>query len=386
VIDAATSLINNQAFIPYGNGFQGVPSILWLHAISNALIFLSCYSLSLALLYLVRKRPGTRFYRLIVLFSILIFIGGTIHLLSIWTIWQPDYRLDAMMKILTALVLSVTAVMLWPMIFRAISKPSRTTAQLHSTIDQLEHEVAERRRAEEALQKSKEQLRLLAAYQEQVKEDERKRIAREIHDELGQNLMALRIDVSILQARTSDSHPILNERVRSALTHIDASIKAVRNIINNLRPSVLDLGLPAAIEWQVNEFERRTGIACELAIEGDQVDANLDDHRATALFRILQESLTNVARHAQASLVQIKLHRNGAKFCMKIADNGVGLFPGCRRKPNSFGLLGIGERITALAGEFTVDSIPGNGTVLEISIPVEEAVSDAAASSTHYVA
>lgn len=386
MIDAATSLINNQAFIPYGNGFQGVPSILWLHAISNALIFLSCYSLSLALLYLVRKRPGTRFYRLIVLFSILIFIGGTIHLLSIWTIWQPDYRLDAMMKILTALVLSVTAVMLWPMIFRAISKPSRTTAQLHSTIDQLEHEVAERRRAEEALQKSKEQLRLLAAYQEQVKEDERKRIAREIHDELGQNLMALRIDVSILQARTSDSHPILNERVRSALTHIDASIKAVRNIINNLRPSVLDLGLPAAIEWQVNEFERRTGIACELAIEGDQVDANLDDHRATALFRILQESLTNVARHAQASLVQIKLHRNGAKFCMKIADNGVGLFPGCRRKPNSFGLLGIGERITALAGEFTVDSIPGNGTVLEISIPVEEAVSDAAASSTHYVA
>lgn len=386
MIDIVSSLISSQGPMPYGGGVRGAPAVLWIYAISDALICLSCYSFSVALFYFVHKRPGTRFYRLVVLCSILIFIGGTIHLLSIWAIWHPDYRAAAIMKMLTALVLSVTAVMLWPMIFQAIKTPSRTTAQLHSTISQLEHEVAERARAEEALQKSKEQLRLLATYQEQVKEDERKRIAREIHDELGQTLMALRIDVSILQARTSESHPLLNEKVRSALVHIDASIKAVRTIINNLRPSVLDLGLPAAIEWQVNEFERRTGISCELAIDDEQVAVDLDDNRATALFRILQESLTNVARHAQASLVQVSLHRNGKRFCMKIADNGVGLFPGCRRKPNSFGLLGIGERITALAGEFAVDSIPGKGTVLEISIPVEKSVDKASSTSSHYVA
>lgn len=381
----ASSVINSLSAVPYSNGLREMPAIFWMHVLADALICLSYYSIGLALYYFVRKRSDIPLYRLGVLFSILLFIGGTIHLLSVWTIWQADYRLDALMKMLSALVPSVTAVMLWPMIFHALRKPSHSTAQLHSMIRQLEHEVAERKRTEEALQKSREQLRLLATYQEQVKEDERKRIAREIHDELGQNLMALRIDVSLLQVRTSQSHPLLNDKVRSALQQIDASIKAVRAIINNLRPSVLDLGLSAAIEWQVNEFERRTGISCKLAIEGEQADADLDDKRATALFRILQESLANVARHAQASLVHVSLQRHDQRFRMEIADNGVGLFPGCRRKPNSFGLLGIGERIAALAGEFIVDSIPGKGTVLRISIPVEEAGREASLPSTHYV-
>jgi signal transduction histidine kinase len=241
-------------------------------------------------------------------------------------------------------------------------------------IRQLEHEIAERSNAEQELQKSRELLRQLAAYQEQVKEDERKRIAREIHDELGQNLMALRIDVSLLQARTGDTHPKLNEKARYMLGHIDMSIKAVKSIINNLRPSVLDLGLHAAIEWQVKEFERRTGICCELIMDDGNAEPILDDHRATALFRILQESLTNVARHAQATLVNVEVRREGDKYLMKIADNGVGIFPGCRRKPNSFGLIGIGERVGMLKGEFSVDSIPGQGTVLTIRVPAELAL------------
>jgi signal transduction histidine kinase len=214
----------------------------------------------------------------------------------------------------------------------------------------------------------------LVAYQERVKEDERKRIAREIHDELGQNLMALRIDVSVLQARIAESTPALNERVRIALKHIDTSIKAVRIIINNLRPSVLDLGLHAAIEWQVNEFERRTGIACSLKMDEEQSSFDLDDNRATALFRILQESLTNVARHAQASQVEIDVGRQEDRFCMTISDNGVGLYPGCRRKPNSFGLLGIGERVSTLGGEFKVESDEGQGTVVRVTIPTDTPV------------
>ena len=268
---------------------------------------------------------------------------------------------------LAALALAV-AVFLWPLAHKARSEPQRTLEQLHSAIRQLEHEVAERKRAENELQRSRELLRQLSAYQELVKEDERKRIAREIHDELGQNLMALRIDVSMIEARTANSHPRLNQKANQVLRHIDHAIKSVRSIINNLRPSVLDLGLHAALEWQVDQFERRSGISCDLLFEDTQLE--LDDQRATALFRVLQESLTNVARHSQADLVTIVVRREGDSVTMKIADNGVGIYPGCRRKPNSFGLLGIGERIASLGGNFTVSSVPGEGTVLSVCVPI----------------
>jgi signal transduction histidine kinase len=342
---------------------------MWMVIASDVLIGLSYYSISLALAYYVIGRPGRKTNWMIITFAAFIFASGTTHLLAIWTMWHHDVWVVAMMKLTTGVVSVVAAIWLWPMIARVMKAPSQTLEQLHGAIQQLKHEVAERLRAEQALQRSQELLRQLAAYQEQIKEDERKRIAREIHDELGQNLMALRIDASMLQARTARSHPALNQKVRMALGHIDTTIKAVRSIINNLRPAVLDLGLHAAIEWQVNEFERRTGIACTLEMD-DTDDFNLDETRATALFRIVQESLSNVARHAQASQVHVKLGRDGGRFVMQIADDGVGMFPGNRRKPNSFGLLGIEERISALGGTFAVNSIPGEGTTLSLSLPV----------------
>jgi signal transduction histidine kinase len=352
-------------------GASAAPFAVWLVVLSDVLIGLSYYSISLALAYYVISRPGRKTNWMIITFAVFIFASGTTHLLTVWTMSRQALWIAAIMKLTIAVVSAVTAIWLWPMMARVLKAPSQTLEQLHSAIQQLKHEVAERLRAEQALHKSQELLRQLAAYQEQIKEDERKRIAREIHDELGQNLMALRIDASMLQARTIRSHPRLNEKVRLALVHIDTIIKAVRAIINNLRPSVLDLGLHAAIDWQVNEFERRTGIACKLEMEGDDRDVNLDETRATALFRIVQESLSNVARHAQASQVHIKLGRDGSRLIMKIADDGVGMFPGNRRKPNSFGLLGIEERISALGGAFAINSMPGEGTVLNLSIPVD---------------
>jgi signal transduction histidine kinase len=231
----------------------------------------------------------------------------------------------------------------------------------------LEH-LNERRLAEQALRQSQEELRQLASYQERIKEDERKRIAREIHDELGQNLLALRIDVAMLHARTGTSHPKLNKKVHSVLDHIDSTMKAMRAIINNLRPTVLDLGLSAAIEWQVKEFQRRTGIACELQLV--EKELVVDDTRATALFRILQESLNNVFRHARATKARIDVQRREGRLVMTVADNGVGIFPGCRRKANSFGLVGIKERISTLGGEFRIDTGEDAGTALTVSIPV----------------
>jgi len=194
-----------------------------------------------------------------------------------------------------------------------------------------------------------------------------RRIARELHDDLGQNLLALRIDVAMLHARTGTAHPKLNERVGNALNHIDATMKAVRAAINNLRPTVLDLGLSAAIEWQVQDFQRRSGIVCELAIEDD---FTLDDNRATALFRILQESLNNVIRHAQANKVRIDLYRDGQRLFLRIADNGIGIYPDCRRKTNSFGLVGIEERLHALGGDLDIRNDNDKGTILTVWLPV----------------
>jgi signal transduction histidine kinase len=352
---------------------QSTPGSNWIGALnfsSHLIAAGACFAIVAALLWLCvpRKDLGTKWP--VLLTGTLAAFGGVLHLLIVAGMAPAVTGIDDAALLVSALMIGVGGIAFWPVLLHSVREPPQSMQQLQRVIRQLEHEVVERKRAEEELQKSQELLRQLAAYQEQIKEDERKRIAREIHDELGQNLMALRIDVSILQARTGTAHPILNEKVRYVLSHIDMSIKAVRAIINNLRPSVLDLGLSAAIEWQVTEFQRRTGIACEVAMDDSVSDHDLDDSRATALFRILQESLTNVARHAQATLVQIGLHREGEFFNMRIADNGVGIFPGCRRKPNSFGLLGIGERVSTLGGQFTVESAPGAGTILNIAIPM----------------
>lgn len=229
-------------------------------------------------------------------------------------------------------------------------------------------DITERKQNVEALQRSQELLRELTAYQDRVKEEERKRIAREIHDELGQTLLALRIDVSMLEARTGETHPKLNQKVRAALNHLDATVKTIRTIINNLRPAALDLGLTAAIEWQVAEFRRRTGIACDLYMS--EKEFSVDDTRATSLFRILQESLTNVIRHAKATHVVIELFQDDSRLVMQISDNGVGIYPEDRKAPHSFGLVGVEERIHALGGEFVITSAPGKGTTLTIHIPL----------------
>jgi PAS domain S-box-containing protein len=232
-------------------------------------------------------------------------------------------------------------------------------------------DITELRETMEALNRSRGLLRELTAHQDRVKEEERRRIAREIHDELGQNLLALRIDVSMLDARTGRNHPRLNRKVRDALQQIDTTVKTIRTIINNLRPAVLDLGLFAAIEWQVNEFRRRSGISCDLVMD-DEEEFNVNDVRATALFRVLQESLTNVIRHANATHVLVEVRREGGRVAMRITDNGVGMYPSVRKPVNSFGLIGVEERIHALNGEFRVNSTPGKGTALEIFIPIEE--------------
>jgi len=228
--------------------------------------------------------------------------------------------------------------------------------------------TSELRESQNKLQLSHQKLRRMADHAYQIKEQERKRIAREIHDDLGQSLLALRIETEMLAARTTGSHSHLHKRARATLLQIDATIKSVRQIINDLRPTVLDLGLSAAVEWQVNQFERRTGIECVL--HDDHGEISLPDHCATAFFRILQESLTNVVRHAHATHVTVELRLSGGWLSLTVADNGCGLPAGGRAKHDSFGLVGIEERIVILGGTCSIFSEPGGGTTVVVSAPV----------------
>jgi signal transduction histidine kinase len=225
------------------------------------------------------------------------------------------------------------------------------------------------RESEAQLKLSHQKLRHLAAHAERIKEGERQRIAREIHDDLGQNLLALRIEADMLRSRTSGNHPRLHARAVQTVSQIDTTIKSVRQIINDLRPTVLDLGLSAALEWQSAQFTRLTGIACALSATEEVV---LKDHRATALFRILQESLSNVARHSGATAVRVDLNLQPGWLTMAVSDNGRGMPAGGRAKPGSFGLVGIEERMQMLDGTFSLSSSPGAGTTIIVSVPFDQ--------------
>lgn len=265
-----------------------------------------------------------------------------------------------------AMLAGLVSTMLLYILFQTLTSSRRHAVALAQSM------TKELRESEAKLQLSNENLRRLGAHAERIKEEERRRIAREIHDDLGQNLLALRIEADMLSMRTGERHPRLHARIRETVNQIDVTIKSVRQIINDLRPNVLDLGLSAAVDWQISEFRRRTGIPCEL-LETHQ-DIKVSDHCATALFRILQESLSNILRHAEATHVQVVLRMERDWIRMSVSDNGIGLHPKGRRKPGSFGLVGIEERINILGGTFSIRSEPGAGTTISVAVPMLSAL------------
>lgn len=228
-------------------------------------------------------------------------------------------------------------------------------------------DISQRKRAEEDLLHSQQLLRALSARLQNVREEERKHLSREIHDELGQGLTALKLDLMWLERRLPQD-PALRAKLEGVMRSLDGLVESVRAIATELRPGVLDeLGLAAAIEWQAREFETRTGIACTGATRLPEVD--LDDAKRTALFRIFQETLTNVARHAGASRVEVALELEPEAVVLHVADNGRGLPEGIEDEPTSIGLAGMRERAHRVGGELSIESPPAGGTVIRVRVP-----------------
>jgi signal transduction histidine kinase len=237
----------------------------------------------------------------------------------------------------------------------------------------LERADQSRLRAEADLLHSHEQLRKLSNHMQTMQEEERIRIAREVHDDLGQSLTALKMDVALLRNKLPLNEEV-ERRTNSMLQLVNATIKSVQRISTELRPSILDdLGLGAAIEWQARQFGDRSGVATSIRI---LVDPGLTSAVSTALFRVLQEALTNIARHAHATAVTITLSGEEENICLRVEDNGVGFDERSLENVQSLGLMGMRERLQLLDGSLTIIGKPGEGTTVTAIVPRNESIQD----------
>ena len=258
-----------------------------------------------------------------------------------------------------------------PVLGRSPGEPEQTgrwIARLQHQSRALEVQIEQRKRAESDLAASREQLRALSRYLLTVREEERKRISRRVHDELGQSLSALRIDLAWLLRRLGKQHPHLSTRINAMSASVDEIIHTVWRVASELRPLMLDdLGLVAALEWQAKEFQSRSEIACELDLPEELT--NLDPDHATALFRIFQETLTNVYRHAAASTVHVQLVENPDGLDLTIRDDGLGISLDKVNGSGSLGLIGMRERAQAIGATISISGQQGKGTTVRVHLP-----------------
>jgi len=249
------------------------------------------------------------------------------------------------------------------------SSPIKSGGGIVGLVVVCRREITAQKQAEEALYKSRAELRALAARLQAAREEERTQLARDIHDELSGTLTALKMDISLLPDRVAKDHKLFSEKLSSMSGLIDHTLARVHTIVAELRPVVLDVGLVAAIEWQTGEFQERSEIVCETHLPTEEIP--LDPERSTAAFRILQEALTNVARHANATKVVVDLRSEAGSLILTVRDNGKGIDEKAIYAHNSMGLLGMRERALSFGGTAEVTALPGGGTLVSVTIPTK---------------
>jgi PAS domain S-box-containing protein len=235
-------------------------------------------------------------------------------------------------------------------------------------------DVTERNRADGEIRRAHQELRELGAAAHMTREQEKSRVARELHDELGGSLTMLQMDVAWCKEKLPPGEGDFAAKLERMEKLLKSTAAATRRIAADLRPLMLDdLGLPDALEWLVQDFSQRTGVVCELSIQ--QPLPTLTAAQSTAVFRTVQESLSNIAKHARALKANVAIERNEVELTVRVRDNGIGFLLEQARKPNSFGLLGLRERASLLDGKASISSVPGEGTTVELRLPLQVLVS-----------
>ncbi|MBV8884556.1 MAG: ATP-binding protein [Chroococcidiopsidaceae cyanobacterium CP_BM_RX_35] len=401
------NLFASSPFIPHGHCYLWQPELVWLHIISDSLITLAYYSIPLTLVCFVRQRKDLPFNWIFLLFGTFIIACGTTHLMEVWTLWHPTYWLSGLVKAITAVASLYTALELIPLVPKALALPSpaqleftnqelrhqiaarlqaeealqavnqkleikvkNRTAELAKANEELRAEVAQRQQAEETQQKTQERLQTLSGKLIEAQEIERRYIARELHDEIGQALTAVKINLQALHRASSDK---IATPVPESINIVEVALQQVRSLSLHLRPSLLDdLGLVAALRWYIDRQTKRAGIIGEFVAE--PLKTKLSPNLETTCFRIVQEALTNVVRHAQAQRVTIKLQQWENQLCLVIHDDGIGFDVSAAReraaRGGSLGLLGMEERTLLVGGQIQVNSIPQRGTEIHIHFPL----------------
>ena len=329
----------------------------WLYIISDLLVWSAYFTIPLIIIKYITKRHDARFVRLYFLFAAFILACGSTHFFDAITFWIPIYRVNALVRLITGILSWVTVFYLIKFLPEAFALKSQT---------EMENEILQRH--EELLEVNK-QLRDLSSHLQHVREEERMQISRDIHDELGQQLTGLKMDVHWLGNKIATEDEKIKKKVSDIIGLIDETVRSVRKISANLRPSMLDdLGLIAALEWHSEEVTKRTGIDVSFISTIQSIDIPVA--MATEIFRIYQEALTNAVRHSKAHKITGRLQYEDDNLLLQISDDGIGMDPSVIDSKKTLGLIGIKERTFSLGGKYELKSEPGKGTGINITIPL----------------
>ncbi len=365
MLQSLIEFVTNDRYMPHGYCLQWDPGLVWLHGLSDALIALAYFSIPLTLIYFVRKRRNPPFRSIVLLFAAFILACGTTHVLAIWTLWVPSYGLEGLVKAVTAAVSVVTAIALIPIVPRALAL--KNPAELETLNKKLEREVRNRLRHERATKKRRREMQRLSAQLVSAQEDVRAAIARDLHDDVKQQISLLAIDIGMLANEYEQESPELTKQLMVIYDSAVTATDSVREITHQLHPGLLDnVGLSAALEGLVGEFTRHYPI--EAALDIHQTPSNLSKRRNLVLYRIAQEALQNIAKHANAEHIWVALKATETTVRLMIEDDGDGFDVETSRY--GIGLGGMRERARAVDGRLSIVSKKGVGTRITVRVPV----------------
>lgn len=391
------NLFSSTGFMPHGFCYMWKPGLVWLHVVSDALITLAYFSISVTLIYFIGKRRDVPFNWMFVCFGLFIFSCGATHGMEVWTLWHATYWLSGTTKAITVLASLPTALLLVKLIPQALTLPSpevlqreivqrtlaqkaldeaknelevrvvQRTAELRKANQDLVSEAQRRQQTQRELRQNEEELHNLAGRLITVQEDERKRIARELHDDLAQRLALLCIDLDLLRTSLPDGSETARELARMR-TESDRLVLDMRQISHHQHHPQLALGLKHGAASFCREFSRQHGIAIEITDEGDlkQVPETI----CVTLFRVLQEGLSNVVKHSGAEQAIVAFSVEGDQVRMNVKDSGRGFEITSLQSYHGLGLISMRERLLLVRGSIKVTSSPSEGTDVEVVIPI----------------